>query len=65
MTVVTVKAFFNIATRLQAGQSGFDSLLHCIQIGSGAHPPSYPMGSGCSFPGGKVARVWSWPLTSI
>jgi hypothetical protein len=26
-----------------------------IQIGSGAHPTSYPMGTGGSFPGGKVA----------
>jgi hypothetical protein len=26
----------------------------CVQTGSGAHPPSYPMGTGGSFPGGKV-----------
>jgi hypothetical protein len=26
----------------------------CIQTGSGAHPASYPMGTGGSFPGGKV-----------
>jgi hypothetical protein len=32
------------------------SLLHVIQIGSGAHPASYPMGIGSSFPGGKAAR---------
>jgi hypothetical protein len=25
----------------------------CIQTGSGAHPASYLMGTGCSFPGGK------------
>jgi len=23
------------------------------------------MGTGCSFPGGKAAEEWSWPLTSI
>jgi hypothetical protein len=26
----------------------------CVQTGSGAHPASYPMGSGGSFPGGKA-----------
>jgi hypothetical protein len=29
-------------------------LLHSVQTGSGAHPVSYPMGTGGSFPGGKV-----------
>jgi len=33
--------------------------------GSGAHPASYPMGTGGSFLGGKAAGSWSWPLTSI
>jgi hypothetical protein len=27
-------------------------------------PPSYPMGTGGSFPGDKAAGTWSWPLTS-
>jgi hypothetical protein len=31
--------------------------------GSGAHPASYPMGIKGSFPGGKAAGAWSWPLT--
>jgi hypothetical protein len=26
----------------------------CVQTGSGAHPASCPMGTGGSFPGGKV-----------
>jgi hypothetical protein len=47
---------------LRAGRTGFDSwrvlgifcLNHRIQNGSGAHP-AYPMGTGGSFPGGKVA----------
>jgi hypothetical protein len=26
---------------------------------------SYPMGTRGSFPGGKAARSWNWPLTSI
>jgi hypothetical protein len=33
------------------------SLLHVIQTGSGADLASYPMGTGDSFPGGKVAGV--------
>jgi hypothetical protein len=31
------------------------SLLHIVQTGSGAHPASYPMGTGCDFPGIKAA----------
>jgi hypothetical protein len=31
------------------------SHLQVIQTGSGVHPTSYPMGTGGSFPGGKVA----------
>jgi hypothetical protein len=33
--------------------SDFSSSL-CVQTGSGAHPASYPMGAGGSFPGGKA-----------
>jgi hypothetical protein len=30
------------------------------------HPPiSHPMGTGGSFPGGKAAGAWSWPLNCI
>jgi hypothetical protein len=36
------------------------SLLCSIQTSSGAHPASYPMGTGGDFPRGEVARVWSW-----
>jgi hypothetical protein len=31
------------------------SPLHNVQIGSGAHSASYPIGTGGSFPGGKAA----------
>jgi hypothetical protein len=31
------------------------SLHHRVQNGSGAHPASYPIGTRCSFPGGKAA----------
>jgi hypothetical protein len=50
--------------RFSAGAGNF-SLHHCVQNGSGAHPASYPMGTGGSFPGGKAAGAWSWPHTSI
>jgi len=35
------------------------SLHHRLQIRSGAHPASYPMGARSSFPGGKSAGAWS------
>jgi hypothetical protein len=35
------------------------SLLHIVQTGFGAHPASYPVGTGV-----QAAGVWSWPLTS-
>jgi hypothetical protein len=41
------------------------SLHHHSQNGSGAHPASYPVGTSGSFPGGKAAVAWSWPLTFI
>jgi len=34
-----------------------------VQTGSGAHPVSYPIGTGDFFPVGKAAEAWSWPLT--
>jgi hypothetical protein len=30
------------------------SSIPCVQTGSGAHPASYPMGTGGPFPGGKA-----------
>jgi hypothetical protein len=35
------------------GAEDFSSSL-CVQTGSGAHPASYSMGTGGSFPGGKT-----------
>jgi hypothetical protein len=60
-------------TRLWARRPGFSSrqgrvsfsIGHSIQTGSVAHPASYPMNTGGSFPGGKVTGSWSWPLTTI
>jgi hypothetical protein len=37
------------------GKARDSSLLHSIQTGSGAHPASYPMGTGYYFPGCKAA----------
>jgi hypothetical protein len=45
--------------------AGNFSLHHRVQNGSEAHPASYPTGTRGSFPGGKAAGAWSWPLTSI
>jgi hypothetical protein len=49
--------------RVPAGAVNF-SLHHRVQTESGAHPASYLMGTRGSFPGGKAAGGWSWPLTS-
>jgi hypothetical protein len=56
----------SIVTELRVGQPGFDFRhRHRVLNGSGAHPASYQMGTRGSFPGGKEAGTWSWPLTSI
>jgi hypothetical protein len=46
-------------------KAGNFSLHHRVQNGSETHPASYPMGTRGSFPGGKAAGSWNWPLTSI
>jgi hypothetical protein len=47
------------------GSTNHFFLLYSIQTGSGAHPGSYPMGTGSSIPGAKAVGEWSSPLTSI
>jgi hypothetical protein len=42
-----------IGVRSPAGAEDFSSSL-CVQTGSGAHPVSGLMGTGCPFPGGKA-----------
>jgi hypothetical protein len=42
-----------IGVRSLTGSEDFSSS-PCVQTGSGAHPASYPMGTGGSFSGGKV-----------
>jgi hypothetical protein len=46
--------------RIPAGAGNF-FLLHRVQTGSGAHPASYPMGTGGSLSEGKAAGAWNWP----
>jgi hypothetical protein len=53
-----------IGVRFVVGAGNF-FFQHRVQTGSGAHPAFYPMSTEGSFPGGKAAGVWSWPLTSI
>jgi hypothetical protein len=43
--------------RFLSGAGNF-SLHHRVQNGSGAHPASYLMGTGGSFPGGKAAQFY-------
>jgi len=45
-------------------RAGHASLPQNVQTCSGAHPASYTIGTAF-FPGGKAARAWRWPLTSI
>jgi hypothetical protein len=42
-----------IEVRSPTGTEDFSSS-PCVQTGSGAHPASYPMGTGGPFPGGEV-----------
>jgi hypothetical protein len=48
---------------------GFDSRQNNFfspqRIPARAHPTLYQIGTGGSFPMGKVAGAWSWPFTSI
>jgi hypothetical protein len=40
-------------------ESGRSEVFFYIQTGSRAHPASYPMDTGGSFPGGKAVEAWS------
>jgi hypothetical protein len=39
------------------------SPLHIVQTGSGAHPNSYPVGTGGSFSEGNAIEPLNWPPT--
>jgi hypothetical protein len=53
-----------IATGYGLDGRGVGVRVHVVQTGSGVHPTSYPMDTGGSFPAGKAAGAWSWPLIS-
>jgi hypothetical protein len=64
--VILRKYISRYSDGLWTGRPGQDfSLRHSVQTDSRANPASYPMGTGGSFPWGKTAGEWSWPLTSI
>jgi len=50
-------------TEPRAGRPGFDFGQGFSS--SGAHPASYPVGTGGFFSGGKAAGTWSWPLPHL
>jgi hypothetical protein len=43
---------------------GMYSIRYGVQTETGAHPASYLMGTGSSFPGGKADGARNWPLAS-
>jgi hypothetical protein len=59
-----------IGVRFPVGAGNFSLRLH-VQTGSGAHPASYPMGTGGSFHEGKATgvsrskNVWSYTSTPL
>jgi hypothetical protein len=38
-------------------------VLRGVQVGFGAEPQSYPMGTEASFPSGYATHTWRWLLT--
>jgi hypothetical protein len=53
VSIVTGYGLVDQAVKFEYWKGQEFSLLHIVQTGSGAHPASYPMGSGGSFPGVK------------
>jgi hypothetical protein len=51
--ISTLEKYRAIEVRFPAQAKEFYSGL-CVQTGSGAHPASCTMGTGCPFPGGKA-----------
>jgi hypothetical protein len=50
---VSIVSDWTTGVRSPTEAENFSSSL-CVQTGSGAHPASYPMGTGDPFPGGKA-----------
>jgi hypothetical protein len=55
--IIITRAGVRVADLQALPWAGNLSLHHRVQTGSGAHPASYPMGTGISFPGGKAAEA--------
>jgi hypothetical protein len=53
-SLVGIATGWTAGVRFPAGVRDI-SLRHSVQTGSGAHPASYPMGTGVSFSEGKAA----------
>jgi len=53
-----------IGIRFQEVVGNF-SLRQRVQTVPGAHPGSYSVHTGNTFPVGKAVGAWSWPLISI
>jgi hypothetical protein len=62
--IATGSGWTTEGSELETRQGQEFSLLYVVQTGSGVHPTSYPIVTGGSFPRGKAAGAWSWPLTS-
>jgi hypothetical protein len=66
-SVVNIATGYGLADRRTEFESRYGQELplpHVDQTDSWAHPVSYSMVTGGSFPVGKEAGVWSQPLTS-
>jgi hypothetical protein len=57
--MLNVLAFVQLANK--NGNIYKKKLLNMVLTGSGAHPVSYTMGTGCSFPGDKEGQSAAWP----
>jgi hypothetical protein len=53
---VGIVAGWMVRVLFAAGEGAF-SLFHSVQIGSGAHPASYPLGTRGSFPRGGATEA--------
>jgi len=51
--------------RFSAGAGYLFSICLRVQTSSGVGPSSCSVDTGDSFPEGKAAGTWSWPLTSF
>jgi len=44
---------------------GFFLFATAVQTDPEVHPEFCPIGTGCSYPGGRAVGAWSWRLTPI